>query len=212
MKKTQEIRLKSNGEDMDDVLNEATSFSGNMNLSEKDALRIRLLTEETMSMIRTLTGEPELSLSFIGQENECIIRIETDTRMDFMKKEDILAVSSSGKNASAKGVMGKIRDVFETLFTMPADSSFEDFSSSSGLQGMPGDMYSGPFMDTVYWTLSDYRSSVESLDETPDKKERWDELEKSIVSNIADDVQVGVRGGHVVMTISYKIHTEQEDK
>ena len=74
MKKTQEIRLISSGEDMDDVLNEATSFSENMNLSEKDALRIRLLTEETMSMIRTLTGELELSLSFIGQDDECIIR------------------------------------------------------------------------------------------------------------------------------------------
>ncbi len=205
MKKTQEIHLLSSGQDMDEVLNESTAFSESMKLSDKDALRIRLLTEETMSMIRTLTGEIELSICFVGEEDECIIRVETDTIMSVRKKEDILSVSATGKNASAKGIMGKIRDVFETAFAMPVDGSFSEYGSQSLQLGTPGDIYSGQFMDTVLWTLSDYKNGVETEDETPEKKERWDELEKSIVSNIADDVQVGVRGGHVVMNIVYKI-------
>ena len=113
MKKSQEIKLVSNFDDIDEVLNEAANFSKDMNYSAKDALRIRLLTEETMSMVRTMTGEVDLSISFSGQDDECIIQVETDTMMNPLKKVDILSVSASGKNISAIGIMGKIRDVYK---------------------------------------------------------------------------------------------------
>ena len=201
MKKVQEIRLSSSGEDMEAVLNEASEFSKSMDLSEKDSIRIRLLTEETMCMVRTLTGEVDLTLSFIGQDDMCIIKVETDTQINALKKDDILSVSKSGKNSEAKGIMGKIRDVFENVFMMPT----ADFVSPSLMSGMPVESYSSQLMDTVCWTLADYRSEVETAAETIEKREKWDELEKSIVSNIADDVQVGVRGNHVVMSIFYSI-------
>ncbi len=204
MKKSQEIKLVSNFDDIDEVLNEAANFSKDMNYSAKDALRIRLLTEETMSMVRTMTGEVDLSISFSGQDDECIIQVETDTMMNPLKKVDILSVSASGKNISAIGIMGKIRDVFETAFMIPSGAAFSDYCTSSMMMGMPMDVYSGQLMDTVYWSLSDYKNNVESEDDSQDQRERWDELEKSIVSNIADDVQVGVRGKHVVMSIIYK--------
>ena len=205
MKKSQEIKIVSNGEDLPEILNEAEDFSRSINLSEKDALRVRLLAEETMSMIRTLTGEVVLTISFINQDDECIIQVETDTKMNMLKKEDILSLSASGKNISAVGIMGKIRDVFETAFMMPTGAAFSDYCTSNMMMGMPIDTYSGQLMDNVYWTLEDYRNSVEA-DENPQKhKEYWDELEKSIVSNIADDVQVGVKGNHVIMNIIYKL-------
>ena len=205
MKKSQEIKLISNGADIEAVLDEASEFSKMMNFSDKDALRIRLLAEETMSMIRTLTGEVELKISFISQENECIIQVETDTNMDALKKEDILSVSATGENISAHGIMGKIRDVFEAAFLVPQGGAFSDFCNSSMMMGLPMDVYTGQHMDDVFWTLSDYRNQVESGDESQDKQERWDELEKSIVSNMADDVQVGVRGNHVIMNIIYAL-------
>ena len=204
MKKTQEIRLVSNGDDLDAVLDEAAKFSESMNLAAKDSLRVMLLTEETMGMIKTLTGEMELILSFIGQEDECIIRVETDTMMNIVKKENILAVSSTGKNALAKGIMGKVRDAFETASMMSGGSDLSAYGSPLMVTGMPMNVYPDRLMDRVYWTLDGYKKSVEDEEDSPEHKERWDELEKSIVSNIADDVQVGVRNGHVVMTIIYK--------
>lgn len=204
MKKVQEIRLASDGSDIDCVLDEAVKFAESMDLSDRDALRIRLLAEETMSMLRTLTGEMDLTLSFIGDENECILSLETETRMDALKKDSILSVSSTGKNSAAKGIMGKLRDVFETSFMMPTGASLQSCGTPVILLGIPADVPGGYTMDTVYWTLSDYRKNVENTQETEDGAERWDELEKSIVSNIADDVQVGVRGNHVLMNIVYK--------
>ena len=204
MQTSRELHLISNGEDMEEVLSEAGVFSEQLQLGKKDALRVRLLTEETISMIKTLTGEMELSLSFIGKEDKCIIRLETDTRMDALKRDQILSLSSSGKNASAKGIMGKVRDVFEAVFTMPAGDVWVEYCPGALAAGVPGNLHAGQMMDVLYWSLSSYREHTRDSVDDPDHQEKWDALERSIVSNIAEDVQVGVRGRHVVMSIVYR--------
>ena len=40
------------------------------------------------------------------------------------------------------------------------------------------------------WSLEQYRTAVKA----EDKKEKWDELEKSVLAAVADDVVVGVKG------------------
>ena len=52
------------------------------------------------------------------------------------------------------------------------------------------------------WSLKQYKSNVAKLMKEDDSvKGEWDELEKSIVANIASDVQVGVTEDHVKMVI-----------
>ncbi|MBR4586703.1 MAG: hypothetical protein IKO30_00140 [Lachnospiraceae bacterium] len=204
MEMSREIRIVSGGDDIDEVLREASLFSEMMHFSKKDALRVRLLTEETISMLRTLTREREVKLSFIAREDGCLIRMEADPIiMDKAMKKDILSVSSTGKNTAVKGIMGKVRDVLENAFMMPEMYSYAAYTSPS-MMGMTVDVTSGQLMDAVYWTLADYKGKVETEEDSAKKREQWDELEKSIVSNIADDVQVGVKNGHVVMNIIYK--------
>ena len=205
MIQSRQLHIFSNGEDTEEILAEAEKFAKEMNLSAKDTLRIRLLTEETMSMLRTMTGETEYTVGFTGNEKECVLTLETDTSMDVLKKDELLSVSSTGKNISTKGVMGKIRDVFEAAFTMPAGTEWSSYCPPAMMMGYPGevDVYSARVMDSVYWSLNSYKTNVEMEGEP--RMEMRDELEKSIVSNIADDVQVGVRGRHVVMNIIYAI-------
>ena len=45
------------------------------------------------------------------------------------------------------------------------------------------------------WSLSTYKQGAKN------KTEAWDELEKSIIANMADDVIVGIIGGKVEITI-----------
>ena len=203
MIRSQKMQLVSSGDDVDKVLEEASRFGYEAELSDKDTLRMRLLVEETMSMLRTMTGEVELELEFVRNDNELVIQLETDTAMDVLKKDELLSVSTSGRNVLAKGIMGKIRDVFATAFTMPEGGAWADYCATPMLLGTPGGAYSEAIMDTVYWSLAQYKSGVAVDTDNTEHKEAWDELEKSIVSNIADDVQIGVRGKHVVMAVIY---------
>ena len=49
----------------------------------------------------------------------------------------------------------------------------------------------GEYVDYAYlWRLNEYRSTVSQ----EEKKDAWDELEKSVIAAVADDVIVGVKG------------------
>ena len=49
------------------------------------------------------------------------------------------------------------------------------------------------------WSMEEYRKDVEKAEKAD--KESWDELEKSIVANIADDIRVSMKGATVEMVI-----------
>jgi len=53
----------------------------------------------------------------------------------------------------------------------------------------------------VNWSMQSYRSAIEGSSRGAGAKDEWDELEKSIVANIADDVRIAISGDEVGMTV-----------
>ncbi|MCR5735555.1 MAG: hypothetical protein K6G22_13190 [Lachnospiraceae bacterium] len=208
MIKSRELSIVSTGDDISEVLNEAESFAVSAGLNEKQTRRLRLLTEDTMAMLKTVTGEIDINMTFINKDDDCVIHLETETAMNLEKRENLISLSKSGKNESAKGITGKIREAFELAFLMPGsgpDAELVACASPSIAMGMPGDIGATDFMNVVYWSLSRYRDSVEdgSFD-GENKDEAWDELERSVVGSLADDVKVGIRNDHVALDVYMK--------
>ena len=119
-------------------------------------------------------------------------------------RDELISVSKSGKNAAAKGVMGKIRAVAETMLLaafdpdlapIPADGEFYDYHGYN-----MGFGYIAPEMEAelgcIYtWSLFNYKTAVE------DKEDEYAELERSIVAKLADDIIVRVRGKNVEIVV-----------
>ena len=57
--KTDVIVVSNKGEKMEEALNQAEKFAQFKGLDRKKALHLRLLTEEMMGMMRSITGETE---------------------------------------------------------------------------------------------------------------------------------------------------------
>jgi hypothetical protein len=91
--------------------------------------------------------------------------------------------------------MGKIREMVEIGL-----QHYDDIGKTEAESGIPMLDYGAmggedPMMlQSMYtWSLQKYRDSVEEAKEDSEiAAEAWDELEKSIIANIADDVQVGI--------------------
>ena len=62
-------------------------------------------------------------------------------------------------------------------------------------------MYTGMDWTSHYWSLDRYRSEVEEHRTEASAAQAWDELEKSIVGKLADDVLVGIRSDKVELII-----------
>ena len=177
-------------------------------LDGKKAIHINLLAEEVLCMVRAMVGEFSARFWLEDGEGEFRINVDAVAEVDRSKKRELLSVSSSGKNVANKGLMAKIGAFFSDCmdnydqvmeYTSVADSFGYMYTagSAAGTVTSPG---------TDMWMLSAYRSSVDRDRDTNDEaKDAWDELEKSVLANVADDVIVGVKDNHVTLTVVKKL-------
>ena len=198
--KTDIIRVSSRGSRMETALQQADFVAEYKNLSRKNALHLRLLTEEMMGIIRSITGETEGEFWIEDNDDVFQLHLRVNTTMDSEKRERLLSTSTSGKNESARGFMGRLRNFFD----VEADA---DVAASAGplFSAMYSDSSTGSALD-YEWSLLRYQEQLNSRGENdPIAREAWDELEKSVVAHVADDVKISIRGRTVEMTIVKKM-------
>ncbi len=181
------------------VLREVEKSASLGNLEKKNALRLRLLAEELCGMLPGLIKnfDGEFWVEKEGDEFSLCASLYAGN-MDVDTKEALLAVSTSGKNEAAKGIMGKIRDVVQNMLLNRAevDSMNWEYGTNMGYMYYSPDM-AADFRSVYSWSLHTYKTNaVEKKAE-----EALDELERSIVANLADDILVGVRGKNVEIVV-----------
>lgn len=183
------------------ILDEAESAAKYNNLSSKATLQLRLLAEELTCMIPELLTYNDGKFWVENEGNDYTINLELIASSYVgLDVENILAVSTSGKN-SAKGFVSKIKNMLAIYFS---DSAADVDVMNQVLPSFYADE-SSVFINAapLSWSLDEYRSNVSSQ-ENYKEKEAWDELEKSIIASLADDVKVSIVGKEVKLTIEKK--------
>ena len=179
-----------------------TTYNG---LEDKKALRLRLLAEELCGMLPGLVENfsGEFWAENEGDNYELHVELKADD-MSIDLRDELISVSKSGKNAAAKGIMGKIRAVAETMLLAAFDPALAPMAAPGEFYDYHGyNMgfgYIAPEMEAelgcIYtWSLFNYKTAVE------DKEDEYAELERSIVAKLADDIIVGVRGKNVEIVV-----------
>ena len=200
------VKVSNTGDGIRAALSAASAAATYRNLEKKEALHLQLLAEEMLGMVRQITGETDADFWVESEGGKFELHLVAHPVVTGKMREELLKASSSGKNAAAKGFMGKLRDIFSRALS----SGGAGFRSEYGAQGilMPGDLYmADPATYTasasiMTWSMSRYRTAVEDeRAKNADAEEAWDELEKSIVANIADEVEIAITGDRVEMIV-----------
>ena len=199
--------IKSNGEGMEEALRQTELCAQAYDLKGKDALHLRLLGEELMGMLRAVTGE-KVYKYWIEENDSCFeLHLSTETLMDLDKRDKLLSLSTTGYNAADKGFMGKIRSLIDILST--PESAGIPSVMELGMSDLAGESSLWLAASTATWSLNSYKNGIEQhMAADSEAVEAWDELERSIVGKIADEVSVALRGGNVEMII-YKSFPEK---
>ncbi len=194
--KTDVIRVSSAGKQIEKALEQAEKVAAYKGLSPRSALHLRLLTEEMMGMMRSITGEKEGDFWIEDKDDVYQLHLRANTWMTMEKREKLLSVSSTGKNEAAKGLMGRLREFFDQGADVPA---LPLYAAESPYE------FTGTTLDWE-WTMSAYQNELVSRkDSDKTAAEIWDEMEKSVVTHVADDVKIAIRGDWVEMTIIKKM-------
>lgn len=196
--KSNVCKIENGTRDLEAILNESERVARYNDLSDKQTLQLRLLCEEIDGMLPNIIEDFEGKLWIEYDEGVCKVNVSIKIP-DFnaAKKEELIGISKNKKNAAAVGIVGRIRCAIEDFFL--GEEIGGGFCVSPGAFCLSTGFSDG--VDYSYlWSLEQYRASVKEKE----CEEDWDELEKSVIASVADDVIVGIKGKHADIVIVKK--------
>lgn len=168
------ILIDNQGNGFADALEETKKVASYTGLEPKLTTRLQLMTEEMLSLARSVTGEMQAAFWIENEGSHFDLHMATETVMDKEKRYLLLSAASSRKNEAAKGFLGKLRDKLEEAIAAEVDHSEEEIP-----------------MD-VLGDLANH--SIEDLE--------WDGYERSVLRRLADTIKIAIRGGQVDIIVS----------
>ena len=164
-------------------------FAWQIKLDKRDALRLDLLVEETLGMVKNMLEDFYGQLWFTADGKACEIHFEATSDMDVEKRQELLSVMAK----LGEVISGALHGFGRTM------DAYGQETVKYGIVHSPSPMMGNADMMTV-WTLQTYR---DGLDQACDDEAEaaLDELEKSIVAKLADDILVGVKGDRINLVI-----------
>ena len=150
------------------------AFASEIGLDGKNALHLRLLAEEVLGLSRQIVRTEPLTYRLDGDVAECHLYLQAKKDLNPSEMQELLSASTTGKNVAYQGFMGKIR----SLFLSP-----EELSSP--------------------WTLTDFKRQLQDhTRKSPFEHLNPDDLERSIVACLADEVTVSMSDNNILMVIT----------
>ena len=201
--KSDVIHVTNEGAGFDEALAQAEAVGRFRALDRRGSLHLRLLTEEMMGMMRAMTGEREADfwIEDDGAAGTVNLHLAVQTPMNAEMRKKLLSASTSGENSAATGVTGKLRDLFEQFIEPESARLPDDLVTGMDLAYSGGDFGTLSVAAAGIWSMSRYKAAVK---EGRAPIEDWDELEKSVVAKLADEVKIAIAGQDVEMVISKK--------
>ena len=146
-----------------------------MELSSEETLNLCLITEEMLSMLRSVAGELTAEFWLEGENKAITLHLSARQKLGNVQRGELIRASSSGKNDAAQGFLGKLREMFVAAMSVSKD--IDRYYSSEGYQA------------------ADITDAVIS---TP----KWDRFERSVLLALADNVSISISGGIVDLTVT----------
>ena len=184
--------------DLDAILKESERVAVYNGLNHKQTLQLRLLCEDIDGMLPNIIDDFDGELWIDFEDGVCKVNVSIKIP-DFSacQKEELIGIAKSKKNSAVVGIVGKIRDAVENFFL--DEISMDALNLSSESYGL-GNGFVEAIDYSYYWRLEEYKKSLNKEEQVV----AWDELEKSVIASVADDVIVGVKGRQANITIVKK--------
>lgn len=168
------ITIDNHGNGFTDAVGEAKKVAAYNGLEGHNSLQLQLITEEMLSMARSVTGEMRASFWIENEGPAYELHMTTKAVLDRSQRSQLIGASSSRTNEAATSFIGRLRDAFEQAMA---------FDPEQRLADLPDDI------------LNDLPQSAFDIQE-------WDGYEQSVLKRLADHISISIRGVVVDMTVS----------
>lgn len=189
-------KIEKGVKDLDAILKESEKVAVYNELNHKQTLQLRLLCEEIDGMLPKIIDDFDGDFWIDFEDGVCKVNLSIRfAKFTSNKKKELLSLAKDKKNASVKGIVAKVGAAIEEFFL-----DEENINAMSMMSEFDGMTVGSCVESSYYWSLDQYKTAVRQAK----KAEAWDEIEKSVIASVADDVIVGVKGLQATITIVKK--------
>ena len=194
--KSNVCKIENGNKDLEAILKESENVANYNGFTQKQALQLRLLCEEIDGLLPNIIDEFDGEFWIEYDKGVCKLNLAIKiAEFSASKKKELINVAKNKKNAAATGIIGKLRSAIEDFFL--GNDTLQSYGMSLEYYHMA---YGVNYDNAHLWSLDQYKNVVQQ-----EKDEvAYDELEKSIIAAIADDVVVGVKGRQATVVITKK--------
>lgn len=180
------------------VLNEVEKTAGYCGLNHKERLQLRLLAEELTGMVEGRIGEYSAKFWIEREQHMYKLHLELDRKLSEADEKSLLKTATTNRGQVPTGMMDRIGMFLDNIVRNQGHKMEQIASGGVVMNGM-GSMYAAATQeaDGIRWSLASYTKEVEK-EEEPD---RMDDLERSIIAKLADDIVVRIRGSRAEVIV-----------
>lgn len=202
--KSKEIKVDKDNSTSVKAINESERYATSENLSNKMKIRIRLLSEELLSLIK---GIPQIEegLFYIERDGaDYDICFESNSKIDSKHAKNLISVSSSQTNDAYVGFSGMVAKAVDTMVLMSRDGkSHTDINQDNSITESNNE---------YRWSYNIYKENEANQNEnekTEGESEEikpvdWSEIERSVLSKFSDDIKIYVRSNQINIRVLVK--------
>ncbi len=204
--KTDIIHISENGEGVSEALHALEETGLMQGFDTREARRLRLLTEETLELVAGITGHMDAEFCADIRDDEWEIRLTAKPTPTSIKKAGLLSLYYA-----PYGLANKIAVLFETPFEnlVKNEEAIREIGIRRVDEALVREM--GRSGDGFVWTLDSYELSV--FDSRSEKKdENWDEINRSIIASLSDEVRIFVFPENAELVILKHFERDQSGK
>ena len=176
------IRVDNQGNGFSEAMDQAVKTAEYNGLNPKDTMRLQIMTEELLSLVRSITGSLDAAYWIENDGQYYELHLSTRTTLTQEKRTQLLQTATSGKNEAASSFLGRLRNFLEQA-SAPKENDIPDDVLNKLLshEVLPEDTF---------------RNKEDAIEASA-----WDEYEKSILHHISDNVLISIRRSLVDITV-----------
>ena len=195
--RTSQMHITSQGAGIAEALTEVEFAANRSGIGDRQAMRIRLIAEEMMEMVRSVSRDFEAEFSAQLDGSVCELKLLSDTTRDGAASHDVVSLFHR-----SAGVTGKIRSLMQSPFSELQKN--EELLGEFGIRKVEPELFDGMMPEDAenayVWTLESYGlSAFDAL--IADDDENWVEIARSIIANLADDFQMYIYEDRLELTV-----------
>lgn len=198
--KSKTIALNGTSESIKRAIDEAERYGTSENLGKNMKLKLRLVAEELLTLTKSIPQLENGTFSIEREGDDYDMCFDASGIIDKKIRNQLVGVSTDNTNQAYGGISGLFSRAIDSMIQMSIDDKKGVNKSSQSVM----EESIGKSNEDYKWSYNIYKEKEQNYDGEDAVSINEEEIGKSLLMKMSDDIRISVRTNHVNMRVLVK--------